>query len=354
MNITFLIGNGFDIGLGLKSCFKDFFPVYKNYFKDNGIAENELVKSIKDDENKWAYFEKQLGPFTKEFNPETLKLFKEQLKAFELKFVDYLTEQQLCLDYNDKEKISKSMISALSGYYNSSHLHTESAEMIQGIYNLFNGENHTYNFINFNYTDCLEKCLATIPDKTIRLRKHGSQDRYDKIGKVVHIHGYLHKNPIMGINDCNQIENEDLRSNARFAKCIVKPLQNDAIRMNYDVQATNVINNSTIICIYGMSLGETDKKWWITIMNWLLKDSKRQLIIFDYDKEFRESSQFDWTDKEDQIIDKFKSFYENEELIENNRKRIHLSINNNIFSIDLTKAYDEVFDLTKNRELITA
>ena len=28
MNITFLIGNGFDVGVGMRSKFKDFFPQY--------------------------------------------------------------------------------------------------------------------------------------------------------------------------------------------------------------------------------------------------------------------------------------------------------------------------------------
>ncbi len=353
MNITFLIGNGFDIGLGLKSRFKDFFPIYKSFCTEIESSELELVKAINDDEDKWAYFEKQLGTFTKRFTPETDYLFKKQVKHFELKFVDYLKEQQSHLDFSDEEKISKMMIAALSEYYDSSNLHTESSEMIKSTYVDFSAENHTYNFINFNYTDCLEKCLATIPDQTIKQRTFRGEKRFDKIGQVVHVHGFLHKNPIMGLNDCEQIENDDLRTNTRFAKCIVKPLQNDAIRMNFDVQATNLINRSKIICIYGMSLGETDKKWWAAIMSWLLSDKKNQLVVFDYDEDFSESSQFDWPDKEDQIIDRFKSYYNNEELIEKNRKRIHLSVNNNIFSLSLTETFNENAEMAQEHVLTT-
>ena len=29
VNITFLIGNGFDVGVGMNSKFKDFFPIYQ-------------------------------------------------------------------------------------------------------------------------------------------------------------------------------------------------------------------------------------------------------------------------------------------------------------------------------------
>ena len=34
MNITFLIGNGFDIGLGMLSRFTDYFPVYLANYLD--------------------------------------------------------------------------------------------------------------------------------------------------------------------------------------------------------------------------------------------------------------------------------------------------------------------------------
>ena len=49
MNITFLVGNGFDLNLGLKTKYTDFYPSYlaKGY---NDI----LAKEIEDNDKNWA------------------------------------------------------------------------------------------------------------------------------------------------------------------------------------------------------------------------------------------------------------------------------------------------------------
>ena len=321
----------------MKSSFKDFFPIYKESFKKDGKPYNMLAQSINDDENKWSYFEKQLGVFTGEFTLETADSFVEQIRHFELRFTEYLVSQELKLDFSDRKRINKMMLSALKNFYSSSKLPTESAYSINSVFNKFSFENHLYHFINFNYTGCLSKCLSTIEDGVVGTRQTDRGKKYDKIGQIIHVHGYLQNNPIMGLNDIDQIENPDLRGSKAFTKGIVKPLQNKAIRMGYDRTATDLINSSTIICIYGMSLGETDKKWWITIINWLQKDTNRHLIIFDYDEHFNRSSQFDWISKEDKVIEKLNSFYNDNEAIEHVRERIHLAVHKNIFSLNLTE-----------------
>lgn len=49
--------------------------------------------------------------------------------------------------------------------------------------------------------------------------------------------------------------------------------------MNYDERATKPIKNSTIVCIYGMSVGSTDKKWWKLIMEWFWKIQRHLIIV---------------------------------------------------------------------------
>ena len=59
MNVTYLIGNGFDLGLGLKTRFSDFLPIYiSEKSKDEDILEfqEDIAKSIDD----WSDFELQL------------------------------------------------------------------------------------------------------------------------------------------------------------------------------------------------------------------------------------------------------------------------------------------------------
>ena len=47
MNITLLIGNGFNIGVGMKSKFKDFFPIYKDKFVKKPVHIKQLSENIK-------------------------------------------------------------------------------------------------------------------------------------------------------------------------------------------------------------------------------------------------------------------------------------------------------------------
>ena len=144
MNITFLIGNGFDMGLGMKSSFKDCFPIYKESFEKEGKPYSMLAQSINDDENKWSYFERQLGFFTEKFTLETADSLVEQIRHFELKFTEYLVSQESELDFSDENRINKMMLSALKNFYSSSKLPTESANSVNSVFNKFAFENHLY------------------------------------------------------------------------------------------------------------------------------------------------------------------------------------------------------------------
>lgn len=57
MNITFLIGNGFDINLGLNTRYSDFYP----YFIEKSSETNMIRKWLQKDELLWADLEEQIG-----------------------------------------------------------------------------------------------------------------------------------------------------------------------------------------------------------------------------------------------------------------------------------------------------
>ena len=48
-----------------------------------------------------------------------------------------------------------------------------------------------------------------------------------------------------------------------------------------------IIDNSKIICIFGMSLGDTDSYYWEKIVKWLSASQDRYLIIFWYDSSLK-------------------------------------------------------------------
>jgi hypothetical protein len=95
------------------------------------------------------------------------------------------------------------------------------------------------------------------------------------------------------------------------------------------------IDTSEIYCIYGMSIGETDKSWWIKIAENLLTKKNKRLIIFG----FENNADFGLASKKIDAINKWKTRFV--EQSDNIAKRlelvdmIHIAINADIFDIKI-------------------
>lgn len=338
MNITFMIGNGFDLGLGIHSRFMDFFPQYVEQSKSKKEEIRMLSERIGSDYQTWSDFETQMGQYTKEFTSENKDLYSRQFRDFEIEFIKFLKNEEQQISFDDKEKISKMMISGLTNFYKGNILRVVSSQTISQVFSSNNHQSHCYQFISFNYTDALEKCISTIPDGIVNKHPFNGGTLPDKIGKIVHVHGTSDNAPIMGVNDVSQIANEELAHDEQFIRYVVKPKLNFLHRTNHDSDGANLIASSQIICIYGMALGATDKCWWVRILEWLNGGANRQLVIFDYDPDFNNSSQFDWIDKEDSLIEKLSGYVDDLEIdIEKLRSRIHIAVHKNIFQLDIRK-----------------
>ena len=88
----------------------------------------------------------------------------------------------------------------------------------------------------------------------------------------------------LGVNDESQINSEIFSPTEKMS--LIKPTANDGFRENTNKKVENIINKSNIIVIYGMSLGETDKKWWVYLGEWLKEDQNNRLIIYVHDRTF--------------------------------------------------------------------
>lgn len=342
MHITFLIGNGFDIGVGMKTRFRDFFPIYQQQSKEKEPRIKRLSDEIGDNFDTWADFESALGEYTKNFNSENKQDLFDQIQDFQKEFVAYLKKQESTILFNKEEYIKETMQEGILNYFSQENLFPISSEEISKLYVQHKNEVFTHNFINFNYTSVLEKCINTVPQRVISNGTSSNFSRTDIVGKIVHVHGRCDAHPIIGVNDTSQIANIKLADDDNFAKRLVKPLINQFLKYKNDIDTTNLIDKSTIICVYGMSLGKTDKKWWDKLVCWLSASPNRQLVIFDYDEQYSASNQFDLLDKEDSIIKKLSMYCTNKTIqVDELRNRIHIAINKNIFQMDLSE-YQEL------------
>lgn len=136
-------------------------------------------------------------------------------------------------------------------------------------------------FISFNYTNVLDKCVSVLAqDPPLKTWNPGNGNRSFKVNPdVIHVHGQLEQYPIMGVNDKTQVKNQEVLKN-NVDTAIIKPLCNQALGELWQETALTQINNSRIICIFGLSLGPTDAIWWEKITLWLKDNQNRLLIIY--------------------------------------------------------------------------
>ena len=85
MNITFLIGNGFDLNLNLNTRYSDF---YKYYMEHN--PNDLLSKSIEKDYEMWSDLEIGLGKFLQSIDETQIPAFLDSKSTLELLLSDYL------------------------------------------------------------------------------------------------------------------------------------------------------------------------------------------------------------------------------------------------------------------------
>lgn len=323
MNVTFLIGNGFDLGIGLKTTYLDFYNVYCKTTMEDSWGIKRFKSELQDNYENWSDFEAAFGEYAS--NLYDSRQYLEMFEDFVIKFSDYLKNEEKNFDSSKIEFIQKSMKKALVSYYD---IRPEDKEQLLRLI----GSNKVYfDFVSFNYTRCLDTCRKI-------LCKQVNYDNQIKgyISNVVHVHGYTEDNMIMGVNDISQIKNSGFSENLDVTEEIVKPLQNQVIRMNFDNRATRIIKGSSIICVYGMSIGVTDKKWWKLIMDWLQENSARHLIVLQH----KEGTRF--TFRWNRLVKEVRAklfLYGNipEEKQSDLVSRIHIEFNHDIFAMNLRK-----------------
>lgn len=288
MNTTIVLGNGFDVCLGLHTKYVDFYrghylllnrdhlPDYlktfresiQNYVSNNGQKTDEAID--------WSDLELALGKYSERLEDpqEYLNIVLDINK--ELK--SYITTQDKVFKIGSDQAnkiindFSQPESTNYMSYQDNNNIRTFKKNMQSAEY---------INFMSFNYTSTLEEILALRDTKTIL---SNSANFSVVIKDVLHIHSSINQDPaiLVGVNSSDQIANTAFRNNPDILDVIVKPLTNDMFGNGKNDTANNMLNNSQLIVLFGLSIGETDKKWWEVIGGQLSKASCR-VIYFVYD-----------------------------------------------------------------------
>lgn len=315
--ITFLIGNGFDINCGLKTSYNDFYPIYFNQVSNSEIIQN-FKKDLDKNIDKWADFEMAMAKYATHFNSEKelitcIRDFRKKLCVYlneqEKKFINTITTEDQVREINNETSRT------LNTFYNG---------LSKNITRLFQDPDCEYNFITFNYTHILDSILLKYKQNRINYLSKNNLNLF-------HVHGSLNDNPILGIDNLGQVTvNYEITDQGK--RTIVKPYYNEQYDKSRIVQCQKTIINSDCLCIFGLSLGDSDLSWKNEIKNWLLTNNNHH--IFFYLKELIYYKNLDFDEMQDIEENNKTKILELLDL-KNDReilKQIHLPCGNEIFN----------------------
>lgn len=275
--ITFLIGNGFDINVGLKTDYKSFYEYYIKKCPDDILAQH-----IGKNHEFWSDLELALGKYTEKVKIQDAESFFDSEDNLEQELAGYLENEmsRVRIDEQNEEQTAEVMRRSLEGFVFGlpGTFQSEINEMLYNTLDII-----TYSFISFNYTNVLDRCAGVTKKALKEIGVHRSEDGSSysyAIGEILHIHGTVDNEMVLGVNDDEQVANKEFTKNTRYRQCIIKEETNRRYDNGKIAKACEMINTSIVICVFGMSIGQTDKVWWRYLCEWLGSDSNRRLIIY--------------------------------------------------------------------------
>ena len=331
MNIVFLIGNGFDINLGMKTSYANF---YDWYLKES-VPESDNIERLKKniavykDRNLWADLEEGIGKYVA--NVKTIEELREIYFNLNDKLKEYLQKQELSNKYINADCAARLRKDLMNPH---EYFKPRFRQQIEEFMNPEVVINDTVHIISFNYTDTIERILFNDKIKfPIDLGVKNSRGSRRILYSVNHIHGTLEDTElILGVNDISQVLNEKFSTDASALAMLVKPETTMNRGDLIDDKCEKLLRQADMFCLFGLSLGVTDNKWWRILTERFL-GSDAHIIYFGHTNKELIHSHDIWDMENDyrkMLLEKFSVKGSN--LIELS-KRIHVTVNSLMFSL---------------------
>ena len=335
MNITYIIGNGFDINLGLKTRYVDFYKWYVDRDRESTpdvvkAFRNEISSFIKEQYNKedgaidWSDLELALGQYSVKVSADR---FRNLLLDIADNLKTYLRIEYSCFDKSafDIEKFKSHLVDPITDNFVLTR-----RRILQAFQERLTS-NIEIRIISFNYTKTIEDLLSF----------EGSMSWVSKKGQNVelkaikHIHHCLSdENILLGVNDVQQISNEVYHEDKDVCDIFLKPSANRILGNYVDWECQTIIDNTDIFVLYGTSVGETDRTWWHLIANRLLKsENTARMLWFIHDQEKASHADLLYPSVSRELIPRFARLAGIPNIsLETLQKRIFITLSNKMFS----------------------
>lgn len=263
MNVLYIFGNGLDIAQGMKTSYREF---YEYLFKESvGLSPvmNQLLNHIKSDIKLWSDMEEALGAFTSKLDSQ--QVFEDLYFEINKQLRSYLTKQdsrykpssqnqrRFCHDLlHFDEYLGETDRNRFTSFINNDIPKSYYSK----VYEEYIDEKPliTRNVITFNYTHTLEKLIVDEPD---RIWYHDVD-----INQIIHVHGSLSDTIVFGVDNESQISNNSFKENDDIKDILVKNQSNLSLKLQRSTNCEQFIKEANVIVLFGVSLGETDSRWW--------------------------------------------------------------------------------------------
>lgn len=279
LSVTVMVGNGFDLSAGLKTSttrFMDFFS--KNHASDGG-AVGRLAGCIEEEGTlEWADFEKKLGEYTSNlefFEGNAVEAALDCKEAIDVDLAAFIASEDKKANDEFIEANSESVMASLAYWY--SALQPLERQQILGHYSTDFGLN--VSIVTFNYTTLLPRLFNAFGVNGHAVPEDSLGVSSVQLIRLVQAHGALGREPICGVNDVSQIGSDALSKNEDIVSTFVKGEIQKLFGSVDDRRAEDYILGSNILIIFGLSLGETDIRWWETVVKLLKKGDTHFVLI---------------------------------------------------------------------------
>lgn len=269
--ILLFAGNGLDIHLGLGTSYPDFYAWLIRKHPDFAWLD-----AIESEPQGWSDLELALGIYSRELNHTGEYL--RQKREVENYLSEFLQEQsgQFCPDSQQMELYRKILRNDLLVFWKA--LPPDEADFIKE--RIENSDPITYTFLSFNYTDCLDALIAGWDDRSLPL-SHREKACTDHVAGVYHLHGRLGQPLVLGLDNASQLADQSLLEKGRpelIKKDILEQHQHQFVYGPVE----DLLAETFLCLLYGVSLGATDAIWWKMLALWLERDASRRLLIYIY------------------------------------------------------------------------
>ena len=300
MNITYIIGNGFDIGLGLRTRYSDFIPHLKGELESlldasrSGVSEMEskvaswILEAIKTHkQNFWSDAEIAFGelPFSEIANKANISI-SDAVKLTHDRFIGsmqrWLNDEVARANYSElSDGIAQRMFMSnlFIGWIK------EAPKSTSDYFQKLAREGGKVDFVSFNYTKTLEHLLPGSGEDTFEVQY--LNNKYNvRWGEVCHVHGTCApqgqaRQLVFGVDNNAQIVDENANKDGEVRARLLKTEYQGYIGTGELGRAYQLIENADVVALFGLSFGATDRYWWSLLARFISYPNK-QLVIYPY------------------------------------------------------------------------